>query len=326
MALDGFNAALLIENTHASPLVLPSEADGGPGLSGGELASGMESAGALDDVLRATAQPEAGGASHRLGVFERYDVLDPDLWFSSGATRTRHSEPDDAGPMTPLRDLSHHEKLLVAGSNATVDGDPWNYWDPWEWPGGPPNDPGDQYPDGSGGGGGEETPEAQPTPCVEASPEGVSLQAMNNAALAASNAIAARDDENIEYSSIIWSLNGTVGYTTPFTSGSDRAANWLGGLSQVPSGAVIVGIVHNHPDDPYVNDTYPSGAAHQDGDDWYRYDQMVNGTINHGEPLDRGITVDGNLLLYIYSNQDHKTHVYDKTDKSQTTPSCSLQG
>lgn len=210
--------------------------------------------------------------------------------------------------------------LLILGSNATVIGpDPWDWWDPTL-----PNDPSPEYPGGGGGSGaGDPEPEANPTPCVETQPAGVSLQAMNNAALAASNAIAAGNDEHWEYSSIIWSLNGSIGWTSPYTDHSPNGVNWLGGLSEVPAGAVIVGIVHNHPDlYNYVDDTIPSGLLNP-GDDWPHYNQLTD--QGHPPNFGRGITADVNLLLYVYTNQDNKTHVYDNTDKNQITPGCALQ-
>ena len=170
----------------------------------------------------------------------------------------------------------------------------------------------------STGGSGEAEPVANATPCVEAAPSGVPLSEINNAALAASNAIAALNDETYEYSSIIWQLNGTVGWTAPYTDRDTDFVKWLGGLSHVPDGAVIIGIVHNHPDLSGINDTIPS-PSNLGGRDWSAYDAIRDwGGV-------RGITVDPNLLLYIYSNEDHKTHVYDRTDKETTRTSCSLQ-
>ena len=177
---------------------------------------------------------------------------------------------------------------------------------------------------GAGVGGGGDTsattPVANVTNCVETTlTSGADLQTVNNAALEASNAIAALNDETFEYSSIVWQLNGTVGWTAPFTSGHTGDVNWMGGLSQVPDGAVIVGIVHNHPDESGIPDGIPSGSGSYGGEDWNAYEQMMNIS------LPNGITVDPNMLLYIYTNEDNKTRVYDNTDKSQTSPSCSLQ-
>lgn len=181
-----------------------------------------------------------------------------------------------------------------------------------------------------GGGQGDITAAvANATPCVETSfaATNVDLATVNNAALAASNAIASLNDETYEYSSIIWELNGAVGWTLPYTDHDPDEVNWTGNLSQVPDGAVIVGIVHNHPDDPIMNDTIPSGSGQENGQDWDSYNTLVNWNDNHPSSTDlpRGITVDHNMLLYIYSDQDHKTHVYDNTDKNQTSTSCSLQ-
>ena len=301
MTFDGFDAAVQIQSAQAPLLLLPTEAGEGP---------------TLQDALTANR-----------------DALAPDLWHSRPGDHdvaaflvlharglpTDPSSPDAAGG-TSLRPLKPEEKLLLAGGNGseiTVTGP--GYWDPTL-----PNDPDPGYLGGGGGSGpGDPEPEANPTPCVETSPAGVSLQAMNNAALAASNAIAALDDEHFEYGSIIWSLNGIVSWTTPYTQNSDHDVNWLGGLSEVPAGAVIVGIVHNHPDiSNFVDDRIPSGNLNP-GFDWPHYNQLVD--QDHPPNFGRGITADPNALLYIYTNQDHKTHVYDNTDKNQDGPSCALQ-
>lgn len=257
----------------------------------------------------------------------KQDAIPADLWHA-GTVPSDNPGPGDPGS-SQLRPLRPDELLLIAGGN----GSEISVWGPdpepepdWEWwnDDSPSNDYDPVYcGNGGGDGGGDSEPEANPTPCVEASPAGVSLQAMNNAALAASNAIAARDDEHFEYSSIIWSLNGTVGSTTPYTNGLPGEVNWLGGLSQVPAGAVIVGIVHNHPDRGGATDErIPSGGLNG-GDDWGHYNQLVD--QDHAPNFGRGITADPNALLYIYTNKDHKTHVYDNTDKNQINPGCSLQ-
>ena len=164
-------------------------------------------------------------------------------------------------------------------------------------------------------------PVANPTPCVETTlvTSGATTAAANNAALAASNAIAALNDEAYEYSSIVYFSNGSTGFTTPWTNNLDDEVNWVGGLARVPDGAVIIGIVHNHPDEGIMPSTYPSP------NDWTSYGQLVNfNSDSDPTNLPRGITVDPNLLLYIYSNEDSKTHVYDSTDKNETATSCSL--
>lgn len=233
-----------------------------------------------------------------------------------------------------MRVLTDYEVDLIAGGwgssndlgEAAVYG--YDFWFSWQdllWWFGPI--PGE----GGGGGAGSEaelSPEPLETPCVETVFEtGVSITDANRAALAASNQIAALNDETFEYSSIIYVLNGAVGFTSPYTDHLTDRVNWAGGIDAVPNGAVIIGIVHNHPDDPNVHDNIPSGAGQADGIDWTSFDQLVNWNRDHdnAHDLPRGITVDNNMLLYIYSNEDEKTHVYDKTDKGQTRPSCSLQ-
>lgn len=168
---------------------------------------------------------------------------------------------------------------------------------------------------------------ALPTPCTETtfSAPGATTQEANQAALDASNAIAARNDETYEFSSLIYSLNGEVGWTAPFTNHDTQQVNWAGGIGGVPDGAIIIGVLHNHPDEPTITDTIPSGSGGLDGMDWDSYHELVDYNRDHTIDLPRGITVDQNLILYIYSNEDHKTHTYDNTDESQTSPSCTLQ-
>jgi len=174
---------------------------------------------------------------------------------------------------------------------------------------------------GGGGGGGDgggnpenDYPDANDTPCVETSFAGstVSTDRVNNAALAASNAIAAQNDENQEYGAFVYELNGEVYYTPPFTSGSDDHVDFS--TAVLPDGAHVLGIIHNHPDQSGIDDRTPSP------DDW---NDLYNGLAGHS--AGRGITIDANMLMYIYSDQDHKTHVYDNTDKNQSGASCSLQ-
>jgi hypothetical protein len=189
--------------------------------------------------------------------------------------------------------------------------------------------PSAQYSASNNGGGGGSAPIANATPCVETNftTSGVSIAGANNAALDASNKIAALDDENYEYSSIVYSLNGVTWHTDPYTDHLDDRVNWVGNLNQVPDGAVILGIVHSHPDISGITDTIPSGAGSEEGIDWIQYKAIVNWNQTHDTAHDfpRGITVDPNMLLWLYSNEDHKTHVYDNTDKSDTSPSCTLQ-
>ncbi len=121
------------------------------------------------------------------------------------------------------------------------------------------------------------------------------------------------NDENWEYSSIVFYHDGKVGFTEPFTGRLPDRVNLVGGDDWLPAGAVILGIVHNHPDIYSDHAGYPSVV------DWQGYNQIL--TADFG----RGITVDSNLLYYIYTDDDHKTRVYDKTDKSKTSNSCALQ-
>jgi len=217
-----------------------------------------------------------------------------------------------------MRVLNEYEVNLIAGGWGSSSDDivitGWRmHWEDFSW---------FTIEIGGGGGGAEPEPEPvdepNPTPCVETSlSNGISTTDANRAALAASNKIAELNDEMYEYSSIIWWLNGEIGFTAPY-QGSPSEVNWLGGLDGVPDGAVIIGILHNHPDEPGIDDRIPSPTS-LGGQDWTAYDQLRNwgGT--------RGITVDQNLLQYVYTNEDGKTRVYDKTDKETQQASCTLQ-
>jgi hypothetical protein len=189
---------------------------------------------------------------------------------------------------------------------------------------------------GSGGGGGnlgDDTASISPseatdaiaaaepkaTPCVETTfvTPNVSLTDVNRAALAASNVISGLNHTNVEYSSIVFSLNGQVGFTEPYTDNREGEVNLLGSIGKVPAGATIMGIVHNHPAQFNVIDTYPSDP------DWARYERIMDVSSSGG--LERGITADRNMLLYVFTNETGKTHVYDRTDKNSERTGCSLQ-
>lgn len=211
----------------------------------------------------------------------------------------------------------------VSVDDGVPDSGPRGYWTYYSFDGGSGGTPDEGY----GGTGGPYEPAEEPneTPCVEttfATP-GVTTHDANRAALAASNAIASEPNSWLyEYSSIVFVHNGVVGWTPPYTDNSEIGVRFLGGISGVPAGAVIIGIVHSHPDEPGVDDTIPSGAGHTpvQGEDWYAYN-----TIANVSNLPNNITVDPNMLLWIYTNEDGgSTHVYDKTDKNQVdSTNCS---
>lgn len=169
--------------------------------------------------------------------------------------------------------------------------------------------------------GNEALPAAEPlpTPCVEttfATPN-VSLTDANRAALAASNVIAGlENNDTMEFSSIVFSHDGKVGFTEPYTDLNEDDVNLLGGIGNVPTGAIIVGIVHNHPDKPDQDDRTPTSI------DWAGYDRIQ--ILSSSGSLPRGITADRNTLFYILTDQDDKTRVYDRTDNGTDRASCPL--
>ena len=187
---------------------------------------------------------------------------------------------------------------------------------------GEPNPTLSPEPDGSGGPY-EEMPAALETPCVTASPEGHSLAEINNVALVASNEIAALEDDRYEYGVFIYELDGRIYFTAPFTQNSEEDIDWNGGVASIPAGAHILAIVHNHPNKDGIDDRLPSRTnvmTGEEGRDWASYDAIKNWSGSS-----RGITVDPNMLMYVYTNQDKATHVYDKNDRNTTRASCTLQ-
>jgi hypothetical protein len=182
------------------------------------------------------------------------------------------------------------------------------------------------YPGGTSGGGGwggGEEVVAKETPCVEAAPSNVPLQQLNNDALKLSNEIATRNDEMWEYGAIFYLKDGVLQNTGVFGGGQPGDINWNLGFVLIANGAVIVAILHNHPDEPGVDDTIPSldTMRNPGGHDWRVFDNFLSVSDRNSQ----GISTDPNLLMYIYTNEDSKTRVYDKTDRNTTQKSCSLQ-
>ena len=209
-----------------------------------------------------------------------------------------------------MRELTLEELQLVAGGADTIvvtgDRPDDGGWDWGDW-----YDTGGDGGGGGGGGGGDQgdPPDEYPA-CIEAAPAGVSPTAITDAAKAASAAIAAGNDENIEYGAFIYELNGQVSYTPPFTNNSPDSVNFSTG--SIPDGARVLGMVHNHPDQSGIDDRYPSE------NDWDAYNQLQAWNEN------RGITIDPNMLMFIYSNEDKNVRGYDNTDKNQQSASCAL--
>ena len=241
---------------------------------------------------------------------------------------------------TVLRELTPAEIEMVAGGGEWTDDNSNGYFDDGDTivvtghlftssyggggggggggPGGFPQDDAASITVSVGEGSTLPAEEPNVTSCVETTfgTANVSLTDVNRAALAAANAIASLSSSSYEYSSIVFVYNGHVGFTAPYTDNSYDSVNLLGGLGDVPTGSVILGIVHNHPDS-VMDDRYPSSA------DWDGYEQILDLSSSAGLP--RGITADSKMLLYVHTDQDDKTRVYDNTDKNQQSASCSLQ-
>lgn len=117
------------------------------------------------------------------------------------------------------------------------------------------------------------------------------------------------DSSRYEYGAFIYEYNGQIGYGNITTNNSDEYVNITS--AGVPDGARIVAYFHNHPDQSGIDDRVPSS------DDWDNRRDLLSETN-----LPRGITIDQNLLLVVYSNEDDKSRIYDKNDEYTNTPSC----
>lgn len=264
-----------------------------------------------DDAFRPLERPNlaASVAWHALLAQSGY-VFDFDSGMKSPALRADFIQPDPGNydDANGNGQYDEGEEITVTGTRPkTVDDD----GAPWE------PKPGDDIGGGEKGGGpGVTTDEPRDTPCVEASPIGVDLREINRQALAAVNDIPRQNAAHFEYGSILFEKDGVVGRTPVFTQFDAFNIDWNAGVGAIPDGARVLAILHNHPASGSANPGLPSSDSLKD--DWDAYDAVVNwgGT--------RGITVDPNLLMYIYTNKDGKTYVYDKTDRNTTRLSCSL--
>lgn len=166
---------------------------------------------------------------------------------------------------------------------------------------------------GDGAGPEDDYPDAADTPCVEtafaSSP--ISVDRVNNAARAAADAIVAMGNHTTrEWGAFIYSYGGQVLFTPPFTNSSGTSVTFNSGV--LPTGAHVLGIIHNHPyhsGDP--DQRLPSSA------DWNVYNTFAGNSVN-------GKTFDSNMLNYIFTNQDGSVRPYDNTDKTQNTATCAL--
>lgn len=170
---------------------------------------------------------------------------------------------------------------------------------------------------GFGGGGGGNGPEddyrdAPDTPCVETGFSGssVSLDRVNNAAAAATDAINATGNAwKWEYGSFIYEYGGHVLFTPPFTNQNGGQVTF--NSAALPAGAHVLAIIHNQPEGVggLADQRLPSAY------DWDVYDSFAGHSAG-------GKTFDANMLNYIATDQDNQTHVYDNTDKNQSSASC----
>jgi len=168
-------------------------------------------------------------------------------------------------------------------------------------------------PEGSGSGGPYEPMDpANDTPCVTASPAGYSLVEINNVAKSMASDIAKENDGAWEYGGAIFGSNGQIGFTGIVTQQNVDRVSYP--ISQIPDGAVILALVHNQPNQHGSDESWPSDV------DWDLYGDLQDGTI----ALPRGITVDPNILMYVYTDEDFQTRVYDKNDKDNENEQCAL--
>jgi len=263
-----------------------------------------------DDAFRPLERPNLAASAAWHALLAQAGDFDFGNGMKSPTLRADFIEPDPGNydDANGNGQYDEGEEIIVTGTRPkTVDEDGV----PWE------PKPGDDVGGGEKGGGpGVTTNEPLDTPCVEASPSGVDLREINRQALAASNEIALEDNRQFEYGVIVFEKDGVVSRTAVFTQLSPFNIDWTPGLRSVPEGARILAIIHNHPSSGVDNPGVPSSSSLRD--DWDSYDSV----INWGGA--RGVTVDPNLLMYIYTDKDRNIRVYDKTDRGTTRLSCAL--
>lgn len=176
---------------------------------------------------------------------------------------------------------------------------------------------------GSGGGGGGIEP--LETDCVAYAPDGASLHDINREALKIANAIQNMDVENYEYGALIFTLGGQPYSTRIFTQkNSDNVGVPLDVLEGLPNGANIVAFVHNHTSVGTSSDT----SAIPSKQDFQIFEALWGAIRDNGI---QGVSVDQNSLIYVHGRVDtmgdepNKTRVYDRGDRGDDDPECSLQ-
>jgi hypothetical protein len=276
MAIEGLDAMLPVETTAFLPQVaLASEmgADRGP---------------TLDSALADAGLDERSGRSGLERLLDRDDSLIQDLWLSPGFHPPRRLEVDHDEAPTPLRKLTGDEMALIAGGSgsdmngegdsipgATVYG--WPYWD-WNFPN---NDPGEQYPTGSGSPGGTDFNQELENQCEVDNK-------VDFAAQQVANLIKTMPDWNErEYAAIIYMTTDGEIHATPLIRGQTVAEALALGLIAPEThltappdlgGGVILAVVHSHPDIGYgaagdLENHYPSDRP--TSGDYYAFEQLA---------------------------------------------------
>lgn len=137
MSFESFDATMLIENSTFLPQGQATEAAENRGPT-------------LDDALQQAAAASGTVAIDRQATREAMrEATALDLWVQhASGTAFTALDTHEAGQPAPLRKLSPDEMALIAGGSGS-DFEVWGnpYWD-WNFPN---NDPGDQYPSGTGG-------------------------------------------------------------------------------------------------------------------------------------------------------------------------------
>lgn len=200
----------------------------------------------------------------------------------------KFSEADDW--LTPLSndDVTELPGIVVIGRPHNPGGfyNPDDYgWDGHDTSYSPPPPPttGDERPD-----------------CVSASPDDIDedmlmkiIQYLTDELRGVYNEVPGNDDidsSRFEYGVAIYELDGQIGYGDITTNNSPDFVRII--TRGVPDGARIIAIMHNHPDTG-EDDRVPSDHF---GGDWDQYRDVVNSALS------RGIEVDPNLLLVLYTN------------------------
>lgn len=204
-----------------------------------------------------------------------------------------------------MRSVDEFELDLVLGGSTEVgevvvvgDGDDDDDYDPGDGGNDETDDPGDGEDGDNGGDDGETTEPFSPQ----------IMQQTHAKVLAWTNQY---KNSSVEYISLIYVFQGQVFTSTPQTLNLPDSAPMLNPDDEIPEGAVVIGFIHNHPDeDGAASDAYPSTGMEVNGHvtgDWAYVDWLQGGKLWESFPEGEGYAgdreVSENLLTYIVTSE-----------------------